>query len=95
MDTVRVNHGETYTLPDTEFTPTTGKGFAYWLVNGVRSYEGEPTVTVAVSDMLGGKTAGIATCWFNPKGNEPAGDWDYTVARLEDFLSIVEEVSSD
>ncbi len=47
------------------------------------------------SDMLGGKTAGIATGWFNPTGNEPAGDWDYTVTRLEDFLSIVEEVSYD
>ena len=43
------------------------------------------------SDMLGGKNAGIATCWFNPKEKEPTGAWDYTVNRLEDFLTIVEE----
>ncbi len=43
------------------------------------------------SDMLGGKNAGITTCWFNPKGKAPAGEWDYTVTRLEDFLPIVEE----
>lgn len=43
------------------------------------------------SDMLGGKNAGITTCWFNPKGKEATGDWDYTITRLEEFLSIVEE----
>ncbi len=43
------------------------------------------------SDMLGGKNAGITTCWFNPKGKDPTGEWDYTVTRLEDFLSVVEE----
>ena len=43
------------------------------------------------SDMLGGKQAGIATCWFNPMGKEAAGEWNFTIARLEEFLSIVEE----
>lgn len=43
------------------------------------------------SDMLGGKNAGITTCWFNPKGKEAAGDWDHIITRLEEFLSIVEE----
>lgn len=43
------------------------------------------------SDMLGGKNAGITTCWFNPKGTEAAGDWDYTITRLEEFLPIAEE----
>ena len=47
------------------------------------------------SDMLGGKNAGIATCWFNPKEKEPTGAWDYTVTRLEDFLTIVEEDLND
>lgn len=43
------------------------------------------------SDMLGGKNAGITTCWFNPKGKKAEGDWDYVISRLEDFLPIVEE----
>lgn len=44
------------------------------------------------SDMLGGKHAGITTCWFNPKGKAAAGEWDHIITRLEDFLPIVEEV---
>ena len=43
------------------------------------------------SDMPGGKTAGITTCWFNPTGKAPVGEWDYTITRLEEFLSITEE----
>lgn len=41
------------------------------------------------SDMLGGKNAGIATCWYNPTGKASAGVWDYEIRRLEDFLAIV------
>ena len=43
------------------------------------------------SDMLGGKQAGITTCWFNPAGKEATGEWDFTIRSLEEFLSIVEE----
>jgi 2-haloacid dehalogenase len=43
------------------------------------------------SDIAGGKTAGIATCWFNPKskqGRETIKP-DFEIRALGDFLSIV------
>ena len=44
------------------------------------------------SDMLGGKIAGMHTCWYNPNGQEP-GDAQptYTVTRLEELYPIVME----
>lgn len=47
------------------------------------------------SDMTGGKNAGLVTCWYNPHGQAPAGDWDYTIRRLEDFLPIAEGETED
>ena len=41
------------------------------------------------SDMLGGKNAGIATCWYNPKGETKKGDWDFEIQSLEGFLEVV------
>lgn len=41
------------------------------------------------SDMQGGKNAGIATCWYNPKGDRKKGDWDYVIGSLEEFLEVV------
>lgn len=41
------------------------------------------------SDMLGGKNAGIATCWYNPKGEMKKGDWDFEIQSLEGFLEVV------
>lgn len=41
------------------------------------------------SDMLGGKNAGIATCWYNPKGQWKKGDWDFEIQSLEQFLEVV------
>ena len=40
--------GESYTV-----TASSSEHFAYWLVNGARSYDGMPSVTVTVSDILG------------------------------------------
>ena len=42
--------GESYTV-----TASSSEHFAYWLVNGARSYDGMPSVTVTVSDILGGQ----------------------------------------
>ena len=41
------------------------------------------------SDMLGGKNAGIATCWYNPKGEIKKGDWAFEIRSLEQFLEVV------
>ena len=41
------------------------------------------------SDMLGGKNAGISTCWYNPKGAEKKGNWDFEISSLEEFLEVV------
>ncbi len=41
------------------------------------------------SDMAGGKAAGIATCWYNPTGKAPAGEWDHEISQLKDFLEVV------
>lgn len=43
------------------------------------------------SDILGGINAGIATCWFNPKGKARRSDIipDFEISHLRDFLSIV------
>ena len=41
------------------------------------------------SDMLGGKNAVIATCWYNPKGETKKGDWDFEIQSLEGFLEVV------
>jgi len=40
------------------------------------------------SDILGGKNAGIKTCWFNRSGIKESIA-DYTVTRLEDFDKIL------
>lgn len=42
------------------------------------------------SDMAGAKNYGIAACWFNPGGQARRGDWDYEIARLEQFPDILE-----
>ncbi len=42
--------GDSYTI-----AASSSEHFAYWLVNGARSYDGMPTVTVSVSDILGGR----------------------------------------
>ena len=41
------------------------------------------------SDMLGGKNAGITTCWYNPKGEIKKGDWAFEIRSLEQFLEVV------
>ena len=43
------------------------------------------------SDMVGGHGYGIATCWFNPRGEHPAVDFelDHVVAELEDVVGVV------
>ncbi len=43
------------------------------------------------SDMLGGKNAGIATCWFNYRRRVPRDDIlpDYTVYSLEELKTIL------
>ena len=43
------------------------------------------------SDILGGKNAGIATCWFNYRRKTPRADIqpDYTVDSLEELKSIL------
>lgn len=43
------------------------------------------------SDILGGKNAGIKTCWFNPKGKPRRSDIvpDFEVASLEELQSFL------
>jgi 2-haloacid dehalogenase len=43
------------------------------------------------SDILGGINAGIATCWFNPKGKTAPDDIkpDFEIQRLSAFIDIV------
>lgn len=43
------------------------------------------------SDILGGKNAGIKTCWFNPKGKPCRADIrpDYEIHSLEELKSIL------
>lgn len=44
------------------------------------------------SDMRGGENAGIATCWFNPKGLPRPADIriDYEIQSLEELYAIVQ-----
>ena len=43
------------------------------------------------SDMKGAENAGIASCWFNPKGKEKDLDVriDYEIRQLRELLSIL------
>jgi len=42
-----------------------------------------------MSDIRGGRQAGIATCWFNPEGKRPNEDCDYVIGALGELESIV------
>lgn len=46
------------------------------------------------SDILGGKNAGIATCWYNPKGKPQNPDIlpDYEVQKLSDLMGLLERL---
>ena len=75
--------GESYVV-----SASTSEHFAYWLVNGMRSYEGKPTVTVVVNDMLGGNVTYEAV-YYQPtvvtvNGGSGSGSYyygeSYTVA---------------
>ncbi len=46
------------------------------------------------SDILGGKNAGIATCWYNPKGKpqNPEIVPDHEIAALADLLPLLERL---
>ena len=43
------------------------------------------------SDILGGKNAGIATCWYNPKGKpkNPKIMPDYEITALADLSALL------
>lgn len=41
------------------------------------------------SDMAGGRNAGVATCWFNPRGLAPDGDLTHVITRLAELRAIV------
>ena len=43
------------------------------------------------SDIRGGLTAGIDTCWYNPAGTDGQGDIrpNYMIRHLEEFKKIV------
>ena len=45
------------------------------------------------SDILGGKNAGIKTCWFNPKNKPLMGEIvpDFEISKLSDFLEILKK----
>jgi len=46
------------------------------------------------SDILGGKQAGIATCWVNPKGAQPRADIvpDYEIPSLAQLEALLETI---
>ena len=46
------------------------------------------------SDMLGGKTAGMHTCWYNPNRLPlpTDGTVDYQIHRLPDLLPLLEKL---
>ena len=45
------------------------------------------------SDILGGKNAGLRTCWFNRTGRPPRPDIvpDFEIHRLEELPDILEQ----
>ena len=45
------------------------------------------------SDILGGKNAGIATCWYNPKGKPQNPDIlpDFEIHSLPELLPLLEQ----
>ena len=47
------------------------------------------------SDILGGKQAGIATCWVNPKGAQPRADIvpDYEIPSLAQLEALLETIN--
>ncbi len=49
------------------------------------------------SDIAGGRNAGIATCWFNPKAKENRADVrpDFEIRSLGEFLSIVNQPKNE
>lgn len=45
------------------------------------------------SDMLGGKNAGIKTCWFNPGRKEPKDVYpDYTVYSIDEIEPLIDSI---
>lgn len=46
------------------------------------------------SDILGGKNAGIKTCWYNPKGKPPRADIvpDYEIKNLSELPELLERI---
>ncbi len=45
------------------------------------------------SDILGGKNAGIATCWINPRGEKPRGvQPDYEIPGIYALKALLEEL---
>lgn len=59
----------------------------------------DPTCAILVgdsltSDILGGKNAGIKTCWYNPKGKPPRADIvpDYEIKNLSELPELLERI---
>ena len=46
------------------------------------------------SDILGGRNAGITTCWFNLRGREARGDVapDWQISRLDELPGLLESL---
>ena len=58
-----------------------------------RSYDEDTVQKHIASDILGGRNAGLRTCWFNRAGRPPRPDIvpDFEIHRLEELPDILEQ----
>lgn len=74
------------------------KGFFDYCFEKIPGFEASQAIIVGdslTSDILGGKNAGIATCWVNPKGKSPREDVcpDYQIPSLVQLPALLESLS--
>lgn len=75
-------------------TPKPHRAYFDYVFSHIPDFSLEKAVIVGdslTSDMAGGVTAGLDTCWFNPKGlPKPEGmELTYEIRRLEELLEIL------
>lgn len=73
------------------------KGFFEYCFANIPGFEKSQAIIVGdslTSDILGGKNAGIATCWVNPDGKQPRGDIcpDYQISSLSQLPALLESL---
>ena len=73
------------------------KGFFDYCFERISGFNMQKAIIIGdslTSDILGGKNAGIATCWYNPKGKPQNPDIrpDFEIKNLSDLLPLLQRL---